>query len=143
MPLKEKDIEDKKFEVLLEQKRHNELKVMLDKLTNAVSNKEDKAIVDAINGQGIKMEALVKAIQNIPSPKIPDVKVEYNTKEFVSSVNKICLDIIESNNKVIKALENRILPDTFEMSRGYGGLVESVKVNYKKANLINIPKYQA
>jgi len=140
---KEKDIEDEKFEALLEQRRHNELKGLLVKLATAMSGKDDSAIVEAINGQGSKIGELVTAIQNMPKhekQEKPQVNVELNPKDFVASVQELCKEIVDSNNKVIEALENRLLPDTFTLVKSYGGATESVKVNYKQANLINNKK---
>lgn len=140
---KDIDIEDEKFEALLEQRRHNELKGLLVKLATAMSGKDDSVIVDAINGQGSKIGELVTAIQNMPKhekQEKPQVNVELNPKDFVASVQELCKEIGGSNNKVIEALENRLLPDTFTLVKSYGGATESVKVNYKAANLINNKK---
>lgn len=139
MPLDE--IEDIEFDKLLQDKRHKELTSSLKAMATALSNNNDKSVVDAINKQGNNIEKLVNAIQSIPKPEkyeSPIVNVEVNPKEFVSSINKICDDIVASNNKVIEALEKRILPDTFTLVKTYGGFTESVKVNYKPANQITI-----
>lgn len=136
---KELDIEDEKFEALLSEKRHKELTTSLKAISLALVTKNDEAIVEAINGQGEKIGQLVKAIQEIPQPEKPEkpeVNIELNPKEFVTSVQKICEDIVASNNKVIEALENRLLPDSFELIKNYG-VTQSVKVNYKQANQIN------
>ena len=141
--VKEKDIEDEKFEALLEQRRHNELKGLLVKLATAMSGKDDSAIVEAINGQGSKIGELVAAIQSMPKPEKqekPQVNVELNPKDFVASVQELCKEIVGSNNKVIEALENRLLPESFELVKRWNGATESVKVNYKEANKIVIKK---
>lgn len=148
---KEIDIEDEKFEALLQEKRHKELTKNLRDLFVAISTKDDKSIIDAINGQGEKIGelvtaiqsipkpekigALVSAIQNIPKPEKPQINVEVKQDLLISSVQQICKNIIESNNKVIEAVENRLLPDTFELIKNYG-VTQSVKVNYKPANQI-------
>jgi len=140
---KEIDIEDEKFEALLEQRRHNELKGLLVKLATSMSGKDDSAIVSAINGQGDKIGALVKAIQDMPKPEKPEkpqVNVQVNQELVISSIQQLCKDIVDSNNKVIEALENRLLPDTFTMVKSWGGVTESVKVNYKEANKLSIKK---
>ena len=140
---KEHDIEDEKFEALLEQKRHNELKGLLIKLATAMSGKDDGAVVKAIKEQSSDVRSLVTAIQNIPkpdTPKMPDVNVQFDHKHFVSSMDEIAKRIEQSNNKVIESLENRLLPDTFTMVKAWNGSTESVKVNYKQANLIVIKK---
>jgi len=136
-----KDIEDDDFEALLADKRHKELSGTLKTIAMSLSKeKDDKAVVDAINGQGEKVAALVKAIENIPKPEKPEVNVELNQDKVISSLREICTDIVASNKEVIAALENRLLPDSFQLVKGYGGVTESVKVNYKAANLINNKK---
>jgi hypothetical protein len=139
---KEDEIEEERFEALLQDKRHKELTKQLGELVTAISSKSDKSVVDAIAFQGESIKLLVKAIREIPKQNIPNI--ELNPKEFVTSANQICKDIIESNNKVIEALENRLLPDTFELIKVYG-VTQSVKVKYKKASEINTitPKYLA
>ncbi len=136
----EKDKEDEKFESLLADKRHKELTGALKGIATHLSKDNDKAVVEAINGQADKIGELVKAIQDMPKPEKANVNVELNPKEFVTSVQKICEDIVASNNKVIEALENRLLPDSFDLVKGYGGTTQSVKVNYKNANQIIIKK---
>ena len=135
-----KEIEDEEFESLLADKRHREVAGTLKNIaTSLLKEKDDKAIVDAIKVQGDKMSELVAAIKSIPKPEkleTPIVNVELNPQQFVTSINKICEDIVASNNKVIEALNNRLLPDTFILVRGYGGVTNSVKVNYKTAKEI-------
>lgn len=132
------EIEDDEFDEIVAEKRHKEITKKLGDVATALSNQSDKAIVNAINGQGEKVAALVKAIENLPNPE--KVNVEINQDKILPSLQQISKDIIESNNKVIAALENRLLPDNFELVKGYGGITTSVKVNYKQANQITIKK---
>lgn len=122
---KEYDKEDEKFEALLQDKRHKELIKKLGVVVNAMSNKTDKDIVDAINGQGDKIGLLAKAILN----------VEPSQEKVVVLLQKMTKDIIDSNNRVIETLEKRLLPDTFDLVK-YQGVTQAVKVNYKPANKI-------
>ena len=140
---KEYDQEDEKFEALLEAKRHDELVTGLKKLTLAITSKDNKDVVQSINKQAERIGNLAKAIQDMPkleNLKSPDVNIELNPKELVSSVQELCNDIIASNNKVIEALDNRLLPESFELVKGYGGITNSVKVNYLPANKLVIKK---
>jgi anion-transporting ArsA/GET3 family ATPase len=132
------EIEDDEFDEIVAEKRHKEITKKLGDVATALSNQSDKAIVNAINGQGEKVAALVKAIENLPNPE--KVNVEINQDKILPSLQQISKDIIESNNKVIAALENRLLPDNFELVKGYGGITTSVKVNSKQANQITIKK---
>lgn len=129
---KELDLEDEQFETLLADKRHKELTVALKNIATNLANKDDSGIVEAIKEQVVKMEELVSVIQS----HNPEVNVELNPKDFVASMQQMCKDIAESNNKVIETLENRMLPESFQLVKGYGGITESVKVNYKPANKI-------
>jgi hypothetical protein len=130
-----KDDENKAFDDLLADKRHKELVSALRVISTSL-NKEDKtAIVDAIHAQGLNTEKLIGLIKEVQKQEQPTINI--NNDKISDALNKICADIIVSNNKVIEALESRLLPDTFEMSRGYaGGVVESVKVKYKSAKEI-------
>jgi hypothetical protein len=130
-----KDDENKAFDDLLADKRHKELVSALRVISTSL-NKEDKtAIVDAIHAQGLNTEKLIGLIKQVQKQEQPTINI--NNDKISDALNKICADIIVSNNKVIEALESRLLPDTFEMSRGYaGGVVESVKVKYKSAKEI-------
>lgn len=139
---KELDIEDEKFEALLQEKRHKELTTSLKAISLALVTKNDEAVIEAINGQGEKIGELVKAIQEIPQPEKPEkpeVNVELNQDKVITLLGEISKEIIESNNKVIEALENRLLPDSFELIKNYG-VTQSVKVNYKPANQVATKK---
>lgn len=139
---KELDIEDERFEALLSDKRHRELTNSLKSISLALATKNDEAVIEAINGQGDKIGELIKAIKEIPvpeKPEKPEVNVEVNQDKVITSLNQICTDIVASNNKVIEALENRLLPDSFELIKNYG-VTQSVRVNYKPANQIAVKK---
>ena len=135
MPVEE--IEDIEFEKLLQDKRHRELKNALVAISSILSKKDDVGIIEAIEKQSQALAGFVSVIKSISAP---EVNVEINPKEFVSSINKLCEDVIASNNKVIETLNTRLLPDTFTLNKGYGGITESVKVNYKESNKITIKK---
>ena len=136
MSLEIDDIEDIEFERLLADKRHKEVSYLLKNIATALSKDDDKDVIAAINKQGNNFGELIKAIKSIPQTELPEVNVTLNPKEFVSSINKICEDIIASNDKVIETLNKRLLPDTFTLVKDSRGTTESVKVNYKQANKI-------
>lgn len=139
MSIKKDDIEELKFESLLADKRHNEVSNLLKAITDALAKDDNNEVVEAINKQGDNFGELIKAIKSIPKTELPEVNVNLNPTEFVDSINKICEEIIKSNDKVIEALNTRLLPDTFTLIKTYAGITESVKVNYKEARLINQP----
>jgi prephenate dehydrogenase len=139
-------IEEEDFRIA--ENRHDEIIKSLGKVVTAMSNQNDKALVDAINKQAEKFDDVAKAIQ-----EKPPVNIDLNTKDFVSSILLIRDEIIESNKKTVialedtkkstdslkEAIETRLLPDTFDLVRSYG-ITQSVKVNYKQANQIIIKK---
>ena len=119
-------------EKMLAEKRHDELAGTLKGIANSLKNDDgDKKIADALKEQAGKFSELTKVIREIPSPEKPQVNVELNPKEFVTSIREMTDEILKSNNEVIQALENRLLPETFTLNRTYGGTVDNVKVNYK------------
>jgi CMP-2-keto-3-deoxyoctulosonic acid synthetase len=123
------EVEEDEFNEIVAEKRHKELAQKLGDVATALSMQSDQAVVAAINGQGDRVASLVKAIENIQQPIV-------NNEKIVSLMNQISTDILESNSKVIQALEGRLLPDTFELQRSYGGIVQLVKVKYKSSKEI-------
>ncbi len=121
-------IDDKKFDALLKDKQHKELKTLLGTIATSISTTEDKEIIKAIGSQTIKVSELIDELKII--------KNELSTEEFAILTEKICNDIIESNNKVINTIENRLLPDTFGLIKDEYGVTQLVKVNYKTAKEI-------
>ena len=119
-----------RFEALLEEKRHGELKSILDKvaLTLSENNIIDNTVLNTINVQNTKITELIKEAQNS--------KIEINFEEFAILLEKISQDIINSNNKVVSTLENRMLPDNFVLIKNEYGITQLVKVNYKSAKEI-------
>lgn len=135
------DIDYDEIKAIKEEDRHKELKKYLGEIVTAINNDNgDKELAKAIEKQAENVGKLVKAIQDMPKEEkqeTPEIKVEVNQEIVISSIGKIAKEIIESNDKVIAALENRLLPDTFTLNRGYSGQTDSVKVNYKSAKDIN------
>ena len=124
--MEKSNINIKKFETLLEEKRHKELITILDKVASLLSdNSSDKHLVDGISNQNDKITALLKQIETI--------KLDGNNQELSEILNKISYNILENNNKVVDTLENRMLPDTFVLIKDAYGVTQLVKVNYKKA----------
>jgi hypothetical protein len=126
--------EDELFADLLADKRHKELVGALRVISTSLNKEDNTAIVDAIYAQGLNTDKLIGLIKQAQRQEQPIVDI--NNDKISDALNQICIDIIASNNKVIEALEGRLLPDTFEMLREYGGVVQSVKVNYKSSKEI-------
>ena len=116
-------------EEIISANRHNELKSVLKQiafyLSSEKNEKNEKEVVDEIKKQSQNIEHFFKFIES-----------NQNSKELVSSFNEIREDILASNERLVKTIENRLLPDTFDLIRN-NGVTQSVKVNYKEASKIN------
>lgn len=132
-----KDIDDLDDldKALLERKWHDDIVKGFAKMATALSENNDKVVVDAINKQGGYIEQLVNVLKNVPKLESPIVNVDI-PQNFAYLIDKMCKDILSSNQTVINALENRMLPDSFDLIK-FNGVTTSVKVNYKEANKIN------
>lgn len=132
----EKDKEDEKFELLLQDRRHKEIYGSLKSIADALSSKDERVVVNAIVSQSDKLDGLIRAIQSIDFQQ-KEVNLEVNQDKVIETLNKVRDEIILSNERLILSLENRLLPDTFELLKnGFTGATHSVKVNYKTANSI-------
>ena len=130
------EVEESEFEEILAEKRHSELKKGLSNLVLAIKEKEDKTLANAIVAQSlIFKKAMDEVIKSLPKGE--------DSQNLLSSFKLIAdmtvSKIEASNNKLIEALENRLLPDTFDLIKNYGE-TKSVKVNYKMASEIYLPK---
>lgn len=118
-------------EEIISANRHNELKSVLKQiafyLSSEKNEKKDKEVVDEIRKQSQNIEHFFKSIE-----------LNQNSKELVSSssFNKMREDILASNERLVKTIENRLLPDTFDLIRNGNDRAQSVKVNYKEASKI-------
>ena len=126
---------------VLERAWHEDMIKGFSKIANALSANNDREMIAAIKEQPqIFKLAMEQVIKSIPQPK---VNAEFDYEKLVNvfkSISKNTEDKIEAaTNKAIEAINTRLLPDTFTMVKGYGGITESVKVHYKQANQINKP----
>lgn len=129
-----REVTKEEAEEIIASDRHKTLINSLKAMATALSENNDKVVVDAINKQGGHIESLVNVLKNTPKLESPIVNVDI-PQNFAHLIDKMCQDILRSNQMVINALENRILPDSFDLVK-FNGITESVKVNYKEANKI-------
>lgn len=123
------------FELLSLEKRHLEIIEALRAISESLEKEEqDSGVLGAILAQGEKLSGLVDLVAKIPAP---EVTVDVNLDELKAAFENIKQEIIESNQKVVDTIENRLLPYSFDLNREPNGLTTSVKVNYKQANEIN------
>lgn len=133
----EKD--DKDFDELLAEKRHKEQTGLLKGIATSLNKpeKDDKAIIDAINKQGDALDKVALAIQNQPKPEKPEVNVTIENKEILSLLR----EVKDGNDKMLKALESKPMVESFDFQYDNWGGIKTAKVNYK--NSIPKSKYQA
>lgn len=129
---------------IIAENRHRELSYTLKSIAKGLVPKDDTAIVNAIKGQCDEFKnAIGDLLNKLPEQKEPKVNVNIDYENLLTSVREISdktiLKIEESKNEIIQAFENRLLPDTFELVKNFG-VTQSVKVNYKPANLISVKK---
>lgn len=133
------EIDDKDFDELLAEKRHKEQTGLLKGIATSLNKpeKDDKAIIDAINKQGDALDKVALAIQNQPKPEKPEVNVTIENKEILSLLR----EVKDGNDKMLKALESKPMVESFDFQYDNWGGIKTAKVNYK--NQITKPKYQA
>ena len=114
----EKTKEDVEFEYLVEEKRHKEITQVLSKIATLLSEEDNREIISIVAKQSDNINILINSIQKASSISLNNSTVEL--KKFVSLIEEISNNIIESNEKVITTLENRLLPDTFDLIKSMG-----------------------
>jgi predicted lipoprotein len=119
---------DELMEQIITQKAIGDLSAVIKSLSKAISS---DSTADAIKGNVKVIERLVEAIQGIQAPAESNVKVEVNQQEIVTSLQGICSQIVQSNEKVIEALNSKKQVDRFDVQRDNFGNTKTVKVIYK------------
>lgn len=145
MPDEIEDDDEQFFAEELRAKQHKEQMGVLKGIATSLNKPQDNGVVDAIKESVRATAGLVDAVKNMPKPEKPEVNIEFNAREIVSSLQAICDKIVDSNNKVVAALENKQLVDEFKISQDNWGKINTVKVVYTPANKITYSKskYQA
>lgn len=139
------DDDEQFFAEELRAKQHKEQMGVLKGIATSLNKPQDNGVVDAIKESVRATAGLVDAVKNMPKPEKPEVNIEFNAREIVSSLQAICDKIVDSNNKVVAALENKQLVDEFKISQDNWGKINTVRVVYTPANKITYSKskYQA
>ena len=139
------DDDEQFFAEELRAKQHKEQMGVLKGIATSLNKPQDNGVVDAIKESVRATAGLVDAVKNMPKPEKPEVNIEFNAREIVSSLQAICDKIVDSNNKVVAALENKQLVDEFKISQDNWGKMNTVNVVYTPANKITYSKskYQA
>lgn len=126
-------------ELRIAERRHEEQMSTLKGIAALLNKpeKEDKAIIDAINKQGAAIEKVAAAIQNQPKPEKPEVNVELNNAEVVNLLK----EVKEGQKELKQYFETRPLVDEFIISpHGWNGTEKKAKVIYKPMNQVTIKK---
>jgi 5'-deoxynucleotidase YfbR-like HD superfamily hydrolase len=121
--------EEREFEELLLESRHNQILQELREVVKAISEKNS----DMEGVLSKKLDTLTKFLKNFEFPEIEVVTKNEDFKTFFETIKD---EILKSNSKVIDTIENRLLPDSFDLQRGKDNLTTSVKINYKTAKEI-------
>lgn len=131
------DIDERLFAEALAAKRHKELSTGLKSIALLLNKpeKDDKAIVDAIEKQGKSLDKVAEAIRNQPKPEKPEVNVEVSNQEILPLLR----EIKEGQMAIKAAFENRPMVDVFQIHT-IDNQSKTVKVIYKPANQIIIKK---
>jgi hypothetical protein len=122
----------------------------MDKPQEITFSEEDFLLAENRHEELIReLKRIVYTLNEFNEENISEKNLDYNKllttfeaisdksqNETVILLNGIRDDIIESNEKLITSLENRLLPDSFSLVRNNYGHVQEVKVNYKSANKI-------
>lgn len=124
MPL----VEDKEFDALLADRRYNELKDTLGEIATSLNKKDNKDVVDAVNSLTKVAEGFTEALKNLPQPEKPEVKVEVNQQDVVSSVSDMGSTILQGLEAVKTILEK---PEEkkeweFKVKRDFNNLITSI-----------------
>ena len=138
MPDEIEDDDEQFFAEELRAKQHKEqmsaLKGIATLLNKPEKEKDDKGIIEAIKKQGESLDKVAAAISNQPKP---EVKVELSNKEILPLLK----GIKEGNDKLLQAIENKNVVESFDFQYDNWGGIKTAKVNYK--NSIPKSKYQA
>lgn len=134
------EVDDDEAESIVAASRHKELSGTLKAIAMSLSQKDDSAIVEAIAVSSGKQESIMSKVATaIEKIQKPEVNIEVYNKELLSLLTEIRQGQKENkqdNQRILDALENRLLPSTFDLVKNYG-VTQSVKVNYKTATEIN------
>ena len=135
--MKEKEQEDIEFDELLAARRHNELSDLLKDLKTLLSNPADTSITESIERHIGVVNELAKtlSVQKEIILKSPDVNVSVGTEKFVSSVEKLSVDLLEE----LKKFNNRPIPSHFDVEYSYGNM-KTVRIVYTEAGKLNNKK---
>jgi hypothetical protein len=128
------DLEDIQFDELLQDKRHKEIKSLLQGLKSEMSKDKNASIVEAINRN---TEAIGKFVDVIGKLKIdsPNVNVETNQESVINSLTSVGEQICNSVNE-LKALipeeKKSVKIKEFKVIKNqHSGRIESVKPIYE------------
>jgi hypothetical protein len=135
------EVEKEEAEEILAVNTFKEIKGMKEafgKLATAINQKKDDGVADAIKESTKATTGLIQAVKDIPKPETPEVNVEITNDKILPLIEKMCKEVCDSNEKVIQALNNRPIVDSFEVTaREYNGIgAKTIKVNYKPLNQV-------
>lgn len=133
-------------DALIEKQRHDEIKEPLDEsvsflkeISKTLSEKNDDQVIKAISGQSKAIGEFARAIQNLPKPEKPEVKVEVNQDKVVSSVDDLGKNLLEKFTLILEQLKiynERPAPPVVDKvtitERNFEGFAKTFDFIYKK-----------
>jgi hypothetical protein len=138
------EVDDDEAEKIIAATRHKELTGSLKGIATLLNKpeKEDKAVADAIKASTEATKGLIQAVKDMPQPEKPEVNVSISQQEIVNSLKGICKEICDSNERVIDAINNKQIVDSFDITQkdNWNTANRTVKVIYKPASQITIKK---
>ena len=144
------DIDDKKFRLAVEDRRHNELVSLLKQFVAAVKidNGKDSELVNLIQKSNGNIDVFLAKLKEVANPKIeaPNITLNNDNSEVIKAVNdssnKIyeCLERVEN---LLKQLVDVRMADieAIPVRGGYQGTGQINKVTFK--TVLQKSKYQA
>lgn len=91
-----------------------------------LDEKRHQEVVSGIAKIPESLEVLAKKIEKIEvSPQFLE-----KLSGIVAEIREIGTAITESNNRVVIAIEQRRVPESFELIRGANGTISNINVNY-------------
>lgn len=125
--------DDIKFNDLLAQERHRELVSIIKRLTDSISGKGAEPL-DGVSKIEAAISKLIKTIESFTHT--PDIKIETNQNNVVTSIEKLGEDLIDS----FREYSERPLPDEIELRRDDHFNIKGFKVFYKPASQVTQKK---
>jgi len=117
-------------EAMQERRWHDDTQKSLSRIVTAITQKDNKEVVSAIDKQTKAIEGFVWAISKLEKQEQKEVKVEFNEKEIVFSLSEMGKAIINGLNELKEAVNKEEKQEKkeweFNVIRKQGGYIDKV-----------------